>query len=819
MKKRNVLISTLLVVFLIIAIIFIITKINSKHTISSTDNNNKGTNNTSLGQESGDEQGHQQEQQEPLIHVLDYDVTLKEQEEEQRTKQVVDRISQVFEELRTEQGIDRITQAFKENPEHMHSLRRRKSRKVAEEFHFDPLETQSKIVMIPQSVENEEYNGVVNKAKALVVLMEYPDFLHNSIRPEDTEFYYEDYSKEHYESLLFSKDGFTGPNGEEFMSLRQYYLEQSGGSLDFTGDVIGWYTTEYGYKFYGSPYSSNPSGDIYANSLKIIPEAANKAAQDPNIDLSQFDIQDMHDYDNDGDFNEPDGYLDHLVIVYAGIGESDGGGVLGKDAVWAKGGGIDPFEITDTKGNTVSVMNISMIPEGSGIGTFAHEMGHSLGAIDIYGGMPCAGNPVALWALMGKGGRNGVIWGSQPAGFSAWSKQVLQNLYGGNWISGAEIDLKDIPKDGTEFLLDEANARGVNNDVIRVNLPDKVTQITPPSGSYVYSPDLVNNTRSSMSIILDMTETVNPKLNFKAWFDLEYGYDFFYVKVRPEGEDEWQNIEGNLTTSDPYFGFNEENSIGRVSENGNVQSGGQWTDGYFSLEAFAGKKIELMIEAVSAKGVYSKLFIDDIKIYDNRKVQFSDDAESETKFYLNGFERSKCEIYTPHYYLLEWRNHSGTDEGLAHTMHNTVVYEPGLLIWYADEYYTDNLTEVHPGNGIVGLIDADQNPVMKQAIGNGNSDNEEKIYDTKVLASYYNLHDASFGLKEHTPLDEIVEEENVRVFDNHIAPNSVFDDSKDYSNSFLPELGMLIPEYGLRIEVIEENEDGSIGKIRIYLEE
>jgi len=810
MKRRKTLISTLLVVFLVIAMIFVITQISSNHTISTTNNNNKATNNSSLEQE------HQQESQ---SYILDYDITLKEQEEEQRTKQVTDRISKIFEEQSTEQGIDRMSQAFKENPELLHYLWMKRASKLAEEFHFDPLETQNKLVMIPQNVEHEEYDGVVNNAKALVVLMEYPDFPHNSIRPEDTEFYYEDYSKEHYESLLFSKNGVMGPNGEELMSLRQYYHEQSGGSLDITGEVIGWYTAENGYKFYGAPHSSKSSGDNFTYSLKLIVEAINNAAQDPSVDLSQFDIQDMYDYDNDGDLNEPDGYLDHLVIVYAGVSESDGGGTLGKDAIWAKGGSIDPFEVTDTKGNTVSISNISMVPEESGMGIIAHELGHSSGLMDIYGGMKCAGNPVALWALMGKGGRNGVIWRTQPAGFSAWSKQVLQKLYGGNWISGTEIDLEDIPKDGIEFLLDEGNARGVNNDVIRVNLPDKVTEITPPSGKYAYSGDLVNNTRSSMSIILDMTEMENPKLNFKTWFDLEYGYDFLYVKVRPEGEDEWQNIEGNLTASDSYYGFNEENSIGRYSEKDNIQSSGQWIDGYFYLEAFAGKKIELMFEAVCVNGTYSNLFIDDIKIYDQRKVVFSDDAESETKFYLNGFERRNCEIYTPHYYLLEWRNHSGTDVGLAHAMHNTVVYEPGLLIWYSDESYSDNRTEYHPGNGIVGLVDADQNPVMEQAIDNQNSDSEEKIYDTKVHASYYNLHDASFGLKEHTPLDVIVEDENVRVFDKHTARNSVFDDSKDYSNSFLPELGVLIPEYGLRIEVIEENEDRSIGKIRIYLEE
>ncbi len=34
--------------------------------------------------------------------------------------------------------------------------------------------------------------------------------------------------------------------------------------------------------------------------------------------LATFDHQDRYDFDDDGDFNEPDGYIDHFQIVHAG---------------------------------------------------------------------------------------------------------------------------------------------------------------------------------------------------------------------------------------------------------------------------------------------------------------------------------------------------------------------------------------------------------------------------------------------------------------------------------------------------------------------
>ena len=44
---------------------------------------------------------------------------------------------------------------------------------------------------------------------------------------------------------------------------------------------------------------------------------------------------DRYDYDGDGDFNEPDGYIDHFQIVHAGGDQADGDPYQGEDAIWS----------------------------------------------------------------------------------------------------------------------------------------------------------------------------------------------------------------------------------------------------------------------------------------------------------------------------------------------------------------------------------------------------------------------------------------------------------------------------------------------------
>ena len=64
-------------------------------------------------------------------------------------------------------------------------------------------------------------------------------------------------------------------------------------------------------------------------------KAAGKSDAEIKTYLSQFDKIDRYDFDGDGNFNEPDGYIDHFQAIHAGEGEEAGGGAQGEDAIWS----------------------------------------------------------------------------------------------------------------------------------------------------------------------------------------------------------------------------------------------------------------------------------------------------------------------------------------------------------------------------------------------------------------------------------------------------------------------------------------------------
>lgn len=84
---------------------------------------------------------------------------------------------------------------------------------------------------------NSRRSDEVTKLNVLAIMVEYSDYKHGQIQPDETTLYYDDYSKEHYQNMLFGDDGYTGPNGENFISMKQYYEEQSGGTLIINGTV------------------------------------------------------------------------------------------------------------------------------------------------------------------------------------------------------------------------------------------------------------------------------------------------------------------------------------------------------------------------------------------------------------------------------------------------------------------------------------------------------------------------------------------------------------------------------------------------------
>lgn len=125
-------------------------------------------------------------------------------------------------------------------------------------------------------------------------------------------------------------------------SLKTYYEKTSSGRYSVDGEVSDWVKVPYNEARYGSNYCGATN---CANAWDMIKDGVNAWAADQKAqgrtpeqiktDLAKYDQWDRYDYDGDGNFNEPDGYIDHFQIVHAGEDESAGGGAEGKNAIWA----------------------------------------------------------------------------------------------------------------------------------------------------------------------------------------------------------------------------------------------------------------------------------------------------------------------------------------------------------------------------------------------------------------------------------------------------------------------------------------------------
>ncbi len=661
----------------------------------------------------------------------------------------------------------------------------------------------------PSSVKEEAYNGEKRSDKVLVLLVDYPDKPHNSMTADETDMYYKNedaYSQQHYQDMLFGEGGWTGPNGKTYDSMKQYYEQQSGGSYSVEGEVAGWYTASKPAAAYGGNYPTPDGSDVNARGL--VKEALELAAADESVNLADYDQWDRYDLDGDGNFLEPDGLVDHLMVIHSGVGEEAGGGSLGSDAIWSHRwnlGGVTPIGGTEATvpywGGAMAAYDYTIEPEDGAVGVMAHEFGHDLGLPDEYDTQYSgAGEAVSYWSIMASGSWAGDIPGAMPTGFSPYAKEMLQSTAvvdnegtKGNWLSGTEVNVEDINSKGMEVLLDEAATKGTNNDAVKVNLPQKETVINEPfSGESEYFSGSADDLHNTLSTTVDLTNATNATFDFKAWYDIEKDWDYAYVTVNGDP------IASNITTDTNPYGSNLGNGI-TGSSNG-------WIDASFDLSAYAGQEVEVAIEYVTDAAVSNPgLFADDLSVtVDGEEVLF-DDAEGDSQFVLNGFTQNDGIKRSEHYYLLEWRSHNGVDEGLANIRRgdSLMTYDDGLVVWYVDNAYSENWTGLHPGDGFLGVVDADQHTNYWS--------------DGAVGSTRYQVHDAAFNLEQSDSMFlDYTDLLGMTLKDNYTARNPLFDDSLDYSNAGLVDAGRNVPEYGMKFRVTGQSADGTVGKVLLY---
>ncbi|WP_444995127.1 immune inhibitor A domain-containing protein [Aliikangiella sp. IMCC44359] len=626
---------------------------------------------------------------------------------------------------------------------------------------------------------------ITKRVKVLAIAIDFPDLPYdaNRLTPGDTKMYYEDYDIEHYQQLMFADKSYSGPAGQALQSARNYYTEESGGSFSFEGKVYGWVTADNNAAYYGA--KANGAND--QNPRELIREALAKAVAQYNINLADYDLDDRWDLDGDGNINEPDGYIDHIMIFHSSMGEDAGGGVLGSDAIWSHKWVVSPYyDIPGTyfeEGDRAyRPWGYTIVPIDAAIGVVSHEFGHDLGLKDEYDtNKNIPGSPVGYWSIMASGSWTGAIPGSEPVTFGAMARSSLQNWYGGNWANEAFVTLQDLKEGKTYDLVEAVNHdSGINQ--IKVEVPKSILfRNAPFSGDYQYHSGAADSLNNSASFNLVIPEGHSHELLMKAFWEIEADWDYAQILVNGEA------IAGNLTKDrNPLIDSYPELTEYDIQHYLTGESG-RWLDLVFDLSTYAGQTVEIKITYYTdANTTHNGLFIDDIQLLSDGVSQYFDDAEVEGKITLNGYLRTEVieQLGNQEYYYIQLRSHNGNDSALP-----LRSYDKGILMWFSDTGLNNNQSSVHPGRGFASVIDADQNLIENDVYG---------IWWTRNQ-----IRDAAFSLYPQRP----------KAADNHLDPIPLFDDTRDYSTPEQPESGVSLPIHGLSMEILHQAGDSSTAQI------
>ncbi|TWX58484.1 immune inhibitor A domain-containing protein [Colwellia hornerae] len=623
---------------------------------------------------------------------------------------------------------------------------------------------------------------VETTVKVLAILIDFNDLKHNDngLSANDTDMFYSSYSVAHYNDLLFSAKGFDGPSGQNIESAFQYYQHESGQQFFFTGQVKGWVTAENNASYYGS---NDEETENDQNVKELVVEAVTQLVAE-GIDLSAYDKTDLFDFDGDGNVNEPDGIIDHIMLFHASIGEEAGGGNLAEDAIWSH----RSFVLNETgdqpatiPGSEIKAFGYTINPIDAAPGVVVHEFGHDLGLLDEYDiDSSDIGAPVSEWSVMASGTWLGSPAGTRPSAFSPLARDYLQERYQGNWITQREVDFASLSTESIS-LVSTVDHTAINQ--IKVNLPPLALDFPAAyAGTYQFYSNKGDMMENSMSFSANLP-TGTSILSMKARWEIEQDYDYVQVLVNNTA------IKGNYSqNSNPYYPSIGEyisgNSADIVSGEGDLK----WADLTFDLASFAGQSVVIKINYVTdqAEGGYG-FVADEIKVTNGVSEVIAINGETENQATLAGFSRLSDKIAgLAHYYYVQLRSHTSVDSRL-----NSIGYDAGVLLWYRNDNVADNKVDEHAGQLFIGVVDADQNLVKA---GDGSSKN-----------SAYQIHDAAFSLYDQQPFNGDV---------NNVA-TSFFSDADDHSSPGQPESGVILPKLDFSMKVDLQSSDSTSATVTL----
>ena len=105
-------------------------------------------------------------------------------------------------------------------------------------------------------------------------------------------------------------------------------------------------TVPYNQARYGRSNGYPCAGNVCSNTWNLVSRRHDPVGRRPEgrrpdrrrrsrRTLAKYDIRDRYDFDGDGNFDEPDGYIDRFQIIHAGGDQADGDPIYGEDAIWS----------------------------------------------------------------------------------------------------------------------------------------------------------------------------------------------------------------------------------------------------------------------------------------------------------------------------------------------------------------------------------------------------------------------------------------------------------------------------------------------------
>ena len=640
---------------------------------------------------------------------------------------------------------------------------------------------------------------------------------HNQIPEPDrsvdnTTIWVPNFSQEYYENLLFSE----APGA---ISMRNFYIELSSNRYTVDGDVTDWgrvpyNTARYGNNACGSTvcgtvwyFVRDSVDDWYSTARK------NMSKAEINAYLSKFDIWDRYDFDGDGNFDEPDGYIDHFQSLHAGQGEETGGGTFGSDAIWShrwyafyNNIGVDGPDFNQYGGIRVGdsdywIGDYTIEPENGGVGVFSHEFAHDLGLPDLYdtsGGE----NSTGFWTLMSQGsyGNDGTDdIGSKPTHMGAWEKFQL------GWLD------YDVAFAGQRSFHRLGPAETTTNraQALFVVLPDKEVTVDlgmAYAGDYFYYSGQGNDLDNLMYREFDLP--AGASLTAQVRYQIEQDWDYAYVVASDDGGATWTSLETNLSTDDDPNGQNFGHGI-------TGSSNGDWVELTADLSGYTGPTLLGFRYWTDVAAVEPGLMVDEIAVTGSPV----DGAESDAGWTYDpaegGFRVTSGQESSAYFnaYVAEFRQYWGFDASLRDGAYNfgfldnpdlqnwaeRFPYQDGLLISYWDGSQGDNNTSEHPGAGLILPIDAHPETMYRA--------------DGVPWRPRVQSFDSPF-INQRT--DAITLHRNSQP-SFHRAQRAVriFNDNNQYWNPETPTAGVMNPHTNTRIRIIGTNASGQFMGVEV----